>query len=397
MGKIMTLFLFLFALAYVVFPDPVQQYQPENPIKELHFWGLYDVPEVYSPIMDEFTRKYPQVKVTYKQFSNYEEYEMLLQRQLQQGKGPDIFLFNDENRAEYASSINPTNLADVESYPSYVKEKLTTNRLLFGVPLWVDSLVLYYNKKHYPDGIKSQWYEFAEETKNINIGGIAMGRLDNLRSGWSILKALFLQKEVKVSGLPENNLFDVLEFYTRFAYPIDPYFNWNDTLNKDYPDEEIDSFAREKVASIAGYSSLYNFLLTKTEQLAAGNTNGIKKEEIGVAPFPQFDVQNPKYLAKYFFLGVSIHSKHPNEAWDFIRMLTNEKNAAYYSQVTGRTPGRFLPATSTDSELLKVQKQQLPNVYPFYVSLPAQQKIEEVVTKGLKDKRLLREILQVQL
>jgi len=397
MGKIITFLVFLAALIYVVLPPSSQPFRPKNDLKTLHFWGIYDVQEIYSPVIEAFKKDHPDFEISYKQFSNLDEYHEVLTRQLKNGKGPDMFLFSDEKRGEYVPFINPTSSQHVEGFPAYVKEKLTTNRLLFGLPLWVDSLVLYYHKRYYPEGIAALWHDLAHQTKQINIGGIAMGRLDNIRSGWDMLNALFLQKEVKLSGKPENAVYDVLEFYTRFAYPIDPYFNWNENLNRDYPDAEVDSFAREKVAAIAGYAPLYNFLLTKSDQLRAQNARGIDREEIGIAPFPQFSSDHSKYLAKYYFLSVSLYSKYPNEAWEFIRLLTNETNAAYYQQATGRTPGRLLPIEASDSELQRVQKQQLPQTSSFYTHSAAQQKIEEVVARGLKDKRLLREILDIEL
>jgi ABC-type glycerol-3-phosphate transport system substrate-binding protein len=397
MTKIITFLVFLAALIYVVLPPSPEVFQVESKTNELHFWGIYDLPEVYSPIIEVFQKKHPNLRVIYKQFSNPAEYQDVLMRQLEKGKGPDIFLFPDTNRAEVVSYINPTSVEHATGFPTYLHETLTTNRLLFGLPLWADSLVLYYSKRYFPEGISSNWHEFAKQTQEISIGGVAMGRLDNIRSGWDILKALMLQKGVKVSGKPENNLFDTLEFFARFAYPIDPYFNWNESLNKNYPDAEIDSFAREKIAAIAGYASLYNFLLTKSDQLSAEKKPGIDRDQIGVATFPQFSDDGKKYLGKFYFLTVSLHSKYPNEAWEFIRLLTNETNAEYYGKMTGRTPGRILTPDPGEPELQRVQKEQLPNVFPFQVTLPAQQKIEAVVNRAVKDKRVLREILDEEL
>lgn len=397
MGKIITFLVFLAALVYVVLPPSSEPFRQKDDPKTLHFWGVYDVQEIYSPVIEAFEKTHPGFEIAYKQFSNLDEYHEVLTRQLVSGKGPDIFLFSDEKRGDYVPYINPTSSQYAEGFPEYVKEKLTTNRLLFGLPLWVDSLVLYYHKRYYPDGIAPLWHDFAEQTKKVSIGGIAMGRLDNIRSGWDMLNALFLQKEVKISGKPENAVYDVLEFYTRFAYPIDPYFNWNENLNRDYPDAEVDSFAREKVAAVAGYAPLYNFIITKSDQLRSDNARSISREEIGVAPFPQFSSERSKYLGKYYFLSVSLHSKYPNEAWEFIRLLTNETNAAYYQQATNRTPGRILSSQASDSALQQVQKQQLPQTSTHYTHSSARQKIEEVVARGLKDKRLLREILDMEL
>ncbi|MDZ4216986.1 MAG: extracellular solute-binding protein, partial [Candidatus Gracilibacteria bacterium] len=368
----------------------------QNKAPEIHFWGIYDLPDIYNPIIDAFQKQHPRVKIFYKQFPNTEEYHQVLLAQLEKGRGPDIFLFSDQNKDQYWPYLTPTTAELSEGFTPIAKRDFISNRLLYALPYWVDSLMLYYNKRYYPEGVPTQWYDLAELSRTLSTGGIAMGRFDNLKSGWDILKTLFLQKDIKLEGKPENSLYDTLEFFTRFAYPIDRYFNWNEKLSKDYPDLEIDSFVRKKVAAIAGYPSLYYHLLLKIDQLEAQGMTRIKKEDIGVSTFPQFDPENPDYLAKYMAIGVSMASENTTLSWEFIRALTSENNSAYYQQVTGRTPGRILPVHDEESEMTRVQKEQLINSSTLQIKPEAVKIIEDIVKRGVLDKRVLLEILNVE-
>ena len=398
MRKVFALIILVVAVAYVVFRQPSPPGEALLSTSEvLQFWGIYDVPEVYQPIFDEFQKNHPGLEIRYKQFANQEEYHQLTLQQLKKGKGPDVVLFDEDSFTEYQPYLTPTDADYAEGFSKFTEERLVQRGLLYGLPLWTDSLMMYYNKRYYRDGLKKAWYNFAEQTKKINISGVAMGRLDNLTSGWDILKALFLQKHIKLSGKPENSLYDTLEFFIRFAYPVDRYYNWNERLTRNDPDLEVESFARERVAAIAGYSSLFHVLTTKSQQIRDSGQRGIGADEIGIAPFPQFTPDTPVYLGTYMALGASLHSNNPNLAWEFIRFLTNEKNSLYYQQATGRIPGRVLQLQDADSELVKVQKEQLPFVSVLSIAPKTMAKIQGIVQRAVKDKRVLVEILDEEL
>ncbi len=393
MRRFIIISVFLLALTSIVFSEPEGRELKRNTEKhQLSFWGIYDLQEVYKPIIQNFQKEYPEIELVYRQFPNATEYHSVLMKQLKRGKGPDIFLFPTEKKTEVLEYINPTTINRAEGFAGLLGQDLIKNKLLYGLPLWMDSLMIFYNKRYYPDGIASAWYDFAEQTRDINIAGIATGRLDDLKYGWDILKTLLLQKNIVLAGQPSNAVFDTLEFFTRFAYPIDKYFNWSPVLNREYPDDEVDSFAREKVAAIAGYTPVYDLIALKSKQLTEQGIRRIETDEIGVASFPQFDTENPKYLAKYFALSVSIHSHFPNQAWDFIGLLTDENHAPYYFEATGRTPGRVISSKESDTDLQRIQIQQIENSYTYSVDESVQRRLEEVVERGLKDKNLLREI-----
>lgn len=397
MRRIFIIIGFLIALVWVVFSSPEQEFRPAaDQQQRLTFWGIYDVPDIYQPIIDSFERRNPSVIVDYRQFPNREEYFYVLDKQFEKNQGPDVFLFPAEDFEKYQTHINPTNTRIAEGFTPTVQEQLVANRLLFGLPLWMDTLMLYYNKRYYPDGIANAWYGFAEQTRDINIAGIATGRTDNLKYGWDILASLFMQKQVRLRGYPENAAFDTLEFFTRFAYPIDRYFNWSDTLNKDYPDDEVDSFAREKVAAIAGYSSVKDFVSLKIEQLDEQGLRHLEEDEVGVAAFPQLNPEDPRYLSQMMVVSVSLYSEFPNQAWDFVEVLTSPTNATYLYESTGRIPGRILEDFQPTSELQAVQLEQAAYSYLYPLTEDQKAILSPIIEKGLKDKRLLREVLDVE-
>ena len=397
MRKLFLVALLAIILSYWYFSSsPANRPGIETEKKTMSFWGIYDLPEVYQPLIHEFESSHPGIKVVYKQFADRQEYDKLLGSQLEEGRGPDILLFDQDQRDEMEPYLIPTGAPDIGEFPPFVKTSFVSGRLLYALPLWVDSLMIYYNKRYYPEGIKPQWHDFAEQTLGISIGGVAMGRLDNLKSGWDILKALFVQKGIFLTGKAENDLFDTLEFFTRFAIPTDRYFNWNENLSKNYPDQEIDSFVRGKVAAIAGYGSIKRLFTVKIAVLRGKNIPHMKDEDIGVGLFPQFTPDHPRFLSKYLALGVSVHSQVPNEAWEFIRLLTDRKHATYYFQATGRTPGRFLPVDELDSAAEKIQKLELPDAVVYPLSPESQEKLAKILEKGLKNKNALREVLQFE-
>jgi len=74
MRKLLTIIVFLVALTFVFLSEPQNVFNnDEDEENTLSFWGIYDLPEVYEPIIQAFQRENPEVKINYKQFSKAEE------------------------------------------------------------------------------------------------------------------------------------------------------------------------------------------------------------------------------------------------------------------------------------------------------------------------------------
>ena len=107
---------------------------------EITFWGIYDLPEVYEPIIQAFERDYDQVEVRYRQIATTKEYHELLLRQLEKGKGPDIFLFGHDQRELYSRYLTPSSAEYSDDFAALARDDLVKKNLLYGLPFWVDSL-----------------------------------------------------------------------------------------------------------------------------------------------------------------------------------------------------------------------------------------------------------------
>lgn len=283
-------------------------------------WGF--VPEEKLAVaFEQFKARYPETEIRYQQFRDPDEYEKVLNKNLGKATGPDVFFFSAAKKEVFH---------DLES-----------------VPFDVDALKIFYNKRYFPNGIESKWQDFAEQLRGIKIAGIAMGRLDNTRYGWDLLKALILQK-----GLERKD--EAISFFKRFADPNDRYFNWTDVLNKDYPDQEIDSFVKEKIATLAAYSGDVSMIQQKVAEMVESKRPHLRQADLVEAPLPQFDRINPKYFARMIMVGLSKSSSKNEKAEALLQLLADKspeaKFAEYYMLEAGmkkEIEGRF-SVISTD-------------------------------------------------
>ena len=103
-----------------------------------------------QPLFDAFRQKYPSVTIEYTK-KNVENYEKDLVSALAAGNGPDIFSIHNSWLPAYMDKITPAPTSTL-NYTQYNNDfvdvavsDFTKNGSVYGVPLSVDSLALYYN------------------------------------------------------------------------------------------------------------------------------------------------------------------------------------------------------------------------------------------------------------
>jgi len=237
---------------------------------------------------------------------------------------------------------------------------------VYGVPMTVDTLALYYNKDHFEDRIPSQgkpsstWEGIKEDVTLLNkednsferfeVGGIAMGRSDNIRRSVDILYLLFLQHGLNFynenissaifagqqGGVSRYPAMDSIDLFTSFADESQKNYSWNEYMvDDDSVDKEVEAFAKGKVSMIVGYAYTYDDILEQMNLLKGKKESTINKNSIRIAPIPQLfdpDVSTSKRVtyASYFAETVSRNSEHADLAWDFLIELSKKKNLEYY-------------------------------------------------------------------
>lgn len=331
-----------------------------SPTKEanLEFWGVFDDSDVFKPLIEEYNKTYPKIKINYYKKS-YETYENNLLETMAAGRGPDIFMLHHTWPARYQNKISPApdeiiSLKNIkDEFVDVVAADFVRDNSVLALPLYVDTLALYYNKDIFNNAGISQppknWEEFLtavektairDERGNIVRAGAAIGAGRNVNRSTDILCLLMLQSGTTITdrntGQPVFNspvsltagetLFPgerALEFYTDFTNPLKAAYTWNNQMNY-----SIDAFYQGEAAMMFNYSYHIATVRAKSPYL-----------NFAAAAMPQNSTSRVNY-ANYWGLTVSGNSKNSETAWQFIRWLTQKEQAQKYLELCQRPPAR---------------------------------------------------------
>jgi len=354
----------------------------------LEFWGVFDTPEAYADIIKSYTTAHPNITINYKKL-RWEEYESELLNAWAEDRGPDIFMVHNSWVGKYQTKLFPmpaetkipiliekksafknTTETSLEVKKTPTPEKLkelfvptvygdaVRGNQIWGLPLAVDSLVLFYNRALFNTSNviapPKTWTELSgtdsisglaktitrvdpANNQKIVRSAVAMGTASNNNRALDLVSLLMMQRGeilVDTNGLATYNSKSksqggesALGFYLSFANPQKQNYTWNDSLAT----EATDSFVQGRLAMMFGYVYQYPFLRAQAPSL-----------DIGIAGVPHLSADGSDYysgqsvnLANYWLLGVAKKSKHPNEAWGFINFATmdsfaNAKNILTY-------------------------------------------------------------------
>lgn len=323
----------------------------------LTVWGAFDDAETMQLLTDAFekSQKGTKTKVEYKKVSPPDQYEEILRTALADGRGPDVFLLHVSWFPRWTGSLlpAPTDLLPVravrEEFVDTVASDLVAGGRVFGLPLFVDSLALYYNKDVFnvsgialPPRTWTDVYNVVRrttkfhpvETGQIDRHGIALGSGRNVNRAPDVLSALMLQNgtpmvdaEGAVGFGKHQGAVSALQFLTSFANPSKDVYTW--TLSSDY---SLDAFAEGEAAMMVNYSHHLPTIRLKNPRLS-----------FAVAPLPQTEGTSAKDFlsyASYWAFAVSRQTKNAQAAWEFVRFATARDPAKAYLEKSGYPPAR---------------------------------------------------------
>lgn len=318
----------------------------------LEFWSIQDDEGIWRDIIAEFQKQFPHLTVNYRRFDE-NNYEDLLINRLAEGKGPDVFILKNSWVVKHRDKIYPLpqdslkfsnrdfqNIFVDVAFDDLISEK---NDIL-GLPLFVDTPALFYNKDIFnSSGIAQSprtWEETValsrQLTQKTQLGeisrpGFAFGTIVNTEHFFAILNSLILQKGESVINKKNNTVnvgsktAEAFDFYSSFSDPSKPNFSWNVRLP-----QSLDAFAQEFVPMVLGFASDLRRIHAKNPHL-----------NFSVNPFPQPENAKTKVVyADYFFPTVSKSSQNKEAAWQFLLFLTSRDAAKKYLEKTGRPPAR---------------------------------------------------------
>jgi len=356
---------------------------------ELTYYKVFDGSDVFQPLMNEYLIKHPGLKINYRKFSDFEEYQKTVINEMADGKGPDIFSMQNSWFTSNKGKITPlpedqgtpddfgTVFVDT-AYKDLVLVDDEGREQVYGLPMTVDTLALYYNKDHFQDrlpnpgkpaktweGIKSQITALnkmnSDNPNDFEVSAIAMGLSSNIDRAVDILYLLFMQYGVifyndeiskstfaGMQGKMDNYpAIAAMDFFVSFANPEEKHYSWNEYVVDPEvdPGKEVTAFAQGKVSMIIGYSYTYDQIVNEIGVLKGKGLKTIDKTAIKVAPIPQMydpDASKEKRItyASYFAETVSRNCKNPDVAWDFIVFLTSKDSLKYYFSKTHKVTSR---------------------------------------------------------
>ena len=327
----------------------------------LQFWGVFDDRNAFDKVTKDFQSQNPGIKVLYQRFT-YEEYERSLIDALASGTGPDIVMIHNTWLPKHGDKLKalPASIPGLKqplltiqdykaNFVDVAFKDFVFGNQIYGLPLYVDTLALFYNKDIFNSvGITrppEDWEEFNSDVEaitkfdgngQVTQSAAAIGTARNINRSTDLLSALMIQTGVRmtdvdnrsasfassVSGTQVGEL--ALKYYTDFANPSVRTYTWNDIQHY-----SIDAFTEGKTAMMFNYSHQVGDLKNKASRL-----------NFAIAPLPQVSSSDLKNYANYWGVGVSSSSKFPNEAWMFIAYLASKEGAQSYLSATLRPSAR---------------------------------------------------------
>ena len=290
----------------------------------LTYWGLWEDKNVLAPIIADFERQNPNVKIDYSK-QDIKDYRERLMTRIANGDGPDIFKFHNSWYPMISEILLPlpesviTREEFSKNFYQVSQRDLVKNGAIYGIPLHIDTLSLYVNRDMLEAAGLSPpktWEEFRnaayeltvkDEEGNIKTSGVSLGTFENVSHAPDIISLLLIQNGVDIyNPKASQRLYDGLTFYASFAENDQAV--WSKGL-----DNSILSFSKGDLAMFFGYSWDYFAIKAINPQLS-----------FAIVPTPQLDSENPVGFASYWADGVSSKSKNQKEALAFMEFLTQE-------------------------------------------------------------------------
>ncbi len=322
---------------------------------EIIFWGVFDDPRVMRLALDRFQSLHPSIKVDYKLFS-YATYERDVIEALASGRGPDVWMIHHTWLPKHKAKLAPmpdralgadgplmTQREFQEAFVDVAQKDLLSEGKIYSLPIYVDSLALYWNRDLFnAAGIENPprtWEEFnqaveklttRDDRQNIVRAGAAIGSARNINRSTDILSALMLQSGVQMTDVDGteatfsrsvNNqaVGEVaLQYYTDFTNPGKVTYTWNDSQHY-----SVDAFVEGRAAMMFNYAHQIDAVRARAPRL-----------NIAIAPIPQHAQQlarqDVRTYANYWTPVVSAASPFIDQAWELVDFLASEEGATLY-------------------------------------------------------------------
>lgn len=322
---ILALLVAAFAVLRFILPALGGQVGGKN---HLVWWGLWEDASLVQPLIDEYQAKNPGITIEYVK-NDKQDYRERLMSALARGDGPDIFRIHSSWVPMFKGELStlPSSIMSSEEFGNTFYPVAAADLLgpegPYAIPLEYDGLAMFINEEiftTYGKTVPTDWNELRATAKSLTIkderdvitqSGAALGTTANV-DHWPEIVALLMLQNGANPNLPEDENkrgVQALSFYKQFS-EVDGV--WDDTL----PESTI-AFAAGRVAIYFGPSWRALEIKERNPQLR------FRVESVPQVPKADSNVPDVTY-ASYWAESVSEKSKGANEAWKFLRFLSEK-------------------------------------------------------------------------
>jgi len=325
----------------------------------LTYYKLYENESDLTPLFTEFKKKYPYVSVQYRKFTDPNKYFETILNEFAEGRGPDVFSVpNWWVKPNYLKLQEaPSNIINGQVYRNLFLDIAATDNIIldtennehvYGIPLSIDTLAVYYNKSHFEAAIPERG-----KPSNTWIGMQSDARVMNFKNNNALLRSMvamgnpeFNSKEIDIlynrmlqtNASFYNNSFSNASFakssdiekvtknqlaygdYRSAVYALN-----ENIVNPESADKEVEAFLTGKTSMIFGYSHLYKDMLNLHRAYQRSGKEVIDIGDIQITQVPQESTDDtPVAYANYFTEVVSKNSKNAFESWALISNMVSK-------------------------------------------------------------------------
>jgi ABC-type glycerol-3-phosphate transport system substrate-binding protein len=317
-------------------------------VTTVRVWGMWENKENYAPLIAEFERQNPTIKIDYvsrEQESkvNQSEYKKSLLARLTTDTttAPDIFLVNNNwtnEFAKYTTSIPDSVYTSTEYgntfYSTFKSSFSNSSGQIVAIPYSFDGLGLFYNKTLLSaKGITTpaaNWDQMKidvekltsrEANGNLIISGVSMGAMNNTAFGFDTLSLLMMQNGVSMTNLTgtqatfgsDSNATAAMNYYLEMR---SKYKTWSESGPND-----VQLFAEGKLAMMLAP-------LWRAENIKKNFPN----LNFDIAATPTVLGADEIYLANYWGYSVSKYSTVQDASWKFLKFLSSKEGYTLLNQ-----------------------------------------------------------------
>jgi len=417
---------------------------------QLTYWRVFDDSDAFDRLIADYNKTHPNVSITYRKL-RYDEFEKKLLEALAEDRGPDIFSIHNTWMRGYQSKLlslpdtisipyrtvegsikkevvwtlkteKTLSIKDLKTkFPDQVAEDVVLKEAdsqgnvkdkIFGLPLSVDSLALFYNKELLnAAGLAKpaeDWSTFQTHVKkltkqdssgNITQSGAAIGGSSNVERSSDILSVLMMQNGAQMTdangyatfnktpaGLEDRTTapgIEALTFYTDFASPQKEVYTWTENMPN-----SLDAFIQGKTAYFFGYA--YHIPTIKSRA---------PKLQYAISKLPQISGNKEINFANYWVEVISKKTKYSNEAWDFTQFIAKEGNVEKYLDKTEKPTAlrNLIQGQSEDINLYTFVSQLLTaqSWYKGKNALNAESALKEMISNVVSGAKTMQEAIEL--